>query len=90
VQSLARANDPMYEIAFRVIGAKIQERIWHHVLTALAAHYHVREAVTMTKQCVDPRVQWSQVGNLRHNAQIHTLIYTVTKPLRKIVRRTPR
>jgi hypothetical protein len=90
VQSLARANDPMYEVAFHVIGAKIQERIWHHVLTALGAHYQVREQVTMKKQCVDPRVQWSQVGNLRHNAQIHTLIYTVTKPLRRLAGRTTR
>ena len=41
----------------------------------------------MSKVCVDPRLQWSQLGNVRHNAQIYTLIYTVTTPFRKLLRR---
>ena len=28
IQSLARADDPIYEIAFRIVGSTAQERIW--------------------------------------------------------------
>ncbi len=35
IQSLARANDPVYEIGFRIMGATEQERIWTHVLKSL-------------------------------------------------------
>jgi hypothetical protein len=87
VQSLARANDPVYEIAFRFAFSKLQENIWRHVLTALAGHFNVGATVEMTKTCVDPRVQWSQVGNVRHNAGMHTLIYMVTSPVRKLLGR---
>lgn len=88
VQTLARASDPLYEVAFRLIASNIQDKIWRHVLTALAAHFGTRAEVTLTKQCVDPRLQWSEMGNLRHNAQIHTLIYTMTSPLRRVLRRS--
>lgn len=87
VQSLARANDPVYEIAFRFVGAKLQENIWRHVLTSLAAHFKLTAAVEVTKTCIDPRLQWSQIGNVRHNAQMHTLIYIVTAPFRKLLGR---
>lgn len=87
IQSLARANDPIYEIAFRLIGARIQENIWRHVLTSLAQHFGESAQVEVEKTCVDPRLQWSQIGNLRHNAQMHTLIYTITSIIRKIVGR---
>jgi hypothetical protein len=42
-------------------------------------------SVEMSKTCVDPRLQWSQVGNVRHSAQMHTLIYTITSPARKLL-----
>ncbi|MBW4436332.1 MAG: hypothetical protein KME04_04320 [Pleurocapsa minor GSE-CHR-MK-17-07R] len=86
VQTLARASDPLYEVAFRLIASGMQDRIWQHVLTALAAHFGAPAVVTLTKQCVDPRLQWSEVGNIRHNAQLHTLIYTISSRLRKLVR----
>ncbi len=35
VQSLARANDPIYEIGFRLVGSTEQERIWTHVSSPL-------------------------------------------------------
>lgn len=89
VQSLARANDPIYEVAFRIAGASLQENIWRHVLTSLAAHYGVKSEVEITKSCVDPRVQWSQTGNIRHNAQVLTLLYTLSSPLRKLLRHAP-
>lgn len=89
IESLARANDPIYEIAFRFQGSKLQENIWRHVLNTLAVHFNVREpAVELTRNCVDPRLQWSQAGNVRHNAQISTLIYMVATPFRKLLRRS--
>lgn len=87
IQSLARANDPVYELAFRLVGASIQEKIWHHVLTSLAAHFKVKGVIQSTKNCVDTRLQWAEIGNLRHNAQIHTLIYTITAPFSRLLRR---
>lgn len=82
VQSLARANDPIYEVAFRTIGSNLQEKIWTHVLTSLAENFGVNANVSMQKSCVDPGLQWSQVGNVRHNAQIRTLLYTMAAPVR--------
>ena len=87
VQSLARANDPIYEVAFRLVGSSIQENIWSHVLTSLAKHFGVDTTVGLTKTCVDPRLQWSEIGNIRHNAQMHTLLYTMSSPVRGLLQR---
>jgi anti-anti-sigma factor len=86
IQGLARANDPVYEVAFRLHGSKFQEMTWKHVLGSLARHLDVDVPVTMKKRCVAPNLQWSQVGNIRHNAQIWTLAYLLTWPIRRIVR----
>ena len=76
IQSLARANDPIYELGFRVTGATEQERLWTHVLKSLAAHFGVNEPVTLEKVCVDPKVQWSQIKNVWHNAGARSMLYT--------------
>jgi hypothetical protein len=68
VQSLARANDPIYEVGFRIVGSTEQERIWTHVLKSLAARFGVNEPVTLERTCIDPKVQWSQATNIRQNA----------------------
>jgi anti-anti-sigma factor len=80
---LARANDPVYEMAFRLVGAKFQERIWRHVLSSLATHLGVEPQVNVIKTCVDKKMQWSQMTNLWYNAQIWSLLYTVLSPLRR-------
>jgi hypothetical protein len=84
VQSIARANDPVYEIGFRLFGARAQERIWAHVLTAVAAHFGVAAPVEVVKTCVDPRCQWRQTRNLWHNAAIRSLLYGLGAPLRRV------
>jgi len=86
IQGLARANDPIYEIAFRLHGSKFQEMTWKHVLGSLAKHLDVSSPVTMKKRCVAPNLQWSQVGNIRHNAQLWTLGYLLIWPVRRVVR----
>jgi hypothetical protein len=83
VQSLARANDPFYEAGFRLFGERAQEQIWTHVLTKLAAHYDQPAAVTIEKTCVDPRCQWKEMRNLRHNAAMLSVLHVVATPLRR-------
>ena len=82
VQSLARANDPLYELAFRLFGATAQESIWNKVLQALAAYYQTHTQVQLDKICVDPSIQWSQVRNIWQNAAAWTLLYKLSMPLR--------
>lgn len=84
IQSLARANDPIFEFGFRFLGgAKQQEKIWQHVLASLAAHFNVDARVEMRKVCVDSRMQWSQAKNVWHNAIIRT---TLNAPMRLMKR----
>jgi anti-anti-sigma factor len=80
---LARANDPVYEMAFRLVGAKFQERIWRHVLSSLATHLGVEPQVHVIKTCVDKKIQWSGITNIWYNAQIRSLLYTIVSPFRK-------
>jgi len=83
IQSLARADDPIYEIGFRIVGSSEQERIWTHVLKSLAAHFGVNEPVTLEKVLVDPKVQWSKAKNVWHNAGIRSVFHEMAAPLRR-------
>jgi len=83
VQSIVRANDPIYEIGLRFMGgARKQEQTWTYVLTALAAHFGVAGQVQVHKTCLDPQLQWSQAKNVWHNAGIRTTLYILAAPLR--------
>jgi hypothetical protein len=85
IQSLGRANDPVYELGYRLMGgAKQQEGIWQHVLRSLAAHFDVTGQVEMQKVIVDPRLQWRHAGNIRHNALIRTVLYTPVRVARSL------
>jgi pyruvate/2-oxoglutarate dehydrogenase complex dihydrolipoamide dehydrogenase (E3) component/anti-anti-sigma regulatory factor len=75
ILGLARANDPVYEAAFRTVGSKMQVKIWTHVLNSLATYLGIPAEVAVEPRCVDPRVQWSQSGNVWYSAQIRTLFY---------------
>lgn len=84
VQSMARANDPIYEVGFLLGGSAAQEAIWRHVLTSLAAHHGVTHApVHFEKQCVDGRLQWGQAKNVWQNAAIRSMCYALLRPLRR-------
>ena len=82
VQSMARANDPIYEVGFRLFGAREQEQIWRHVLSSLAAHFACEQQISMDKTCVDPRVQWSQAKNVWQSAAMRSMLYTLAAPAR--------
>jgi hypothetical protein len=88
IQSLARANDPVYEFGFRFMGgSKQQENIWHHVLTQLAASYGISGQVKTDKICVDTKMQWSRVKNVWHNAMIRTTLNAPVRVTRRILSR---
>ena len=87
VQSMARSNDPIYEFGFRFMGgARHQEETWAHVLSSLAAHFGVTGSVEKTITCLDNRLQWRQAGNVLQNAMLHTMLYKLTTPLRRLRR----
>ena len=64
ILGLARSGDPVYEGAFRMAGARVQRRIWTHVLRALAAHLGIPAEITITEKCIDPEMQWHQARNV--------------------------
>jgi hypothetical protein len=84
VQEQSRASDPMYEFFFRVLGSSSQQdNIWIHVLTQLANHLEVEGVeVSVTRNLIDPRVQWSAARNIWNNAAIRTIFYVVGTPFR--------
>jgi hypothetical protein len=87
IQTMARANDPVYEIGFRLFGSAEQDKIWSHVLRSLAAHFGVAATVALHKTLLDPSVQWRQIANIRYNAALHSVLYQVTRPVRRLAAR---
>lgn len=84
VQSMARANDPVYEIGFALGGSAAQEAIWRHVLLQLAAHFGVTQpTIHFEKQGVDRRIQWGQARNIWQNAAIRSLLHTLASPFQR-------
>jgi anti-anti-sigma regulatory factor len=83
IMGLARANDFVYEAAFRAVGAQMQVNIWKTVLTSLAKYLEIPADVTVEPVCVDKHVQWSQAGNVWYNAQIRTLFYMPFRRMNK-------
>lgn len=56
--------------------------LWAHVLKALYARFGVNEPVSIQKVCVDPKVQWSRVMNVWHNAGARSMLYTIAATAR--------
>ena len=82
VQTLLRADDPVIEIGFRLLGTRGEDKFWQDTLTALAAHFGVvDEPVQMYKTCIDPKVQWSEAKNVWQNAVIRTVFYKMSSPV---------
>jgi hypothetical protein len=86
---LARANDPIYEAAFRTIGSEMQARIWTHVLTSLATYLGVPAEVTMEALRVDSSLHWNEAANVWYNAQIRTLIYMPFRLIDRAMKNKP-
>jgi len=89
-QVLMRANDPLYELGMRLGGNRKEDRFWDQTLTALARSFGVRQPVTCTVNCLDPRLQWREAGNIWQNAAVRTTLYTLAAPTRWLrLRRAP-
>ena len=86
VQTMARANDPIYELAFMALGSKLQDSIWESVLLTLGKHYGLEGFVQAQKICLDPKRQWSRARNVIHNAQVRTILYAIAAPARWVGR----
>jgi hypothetical protein len=85
IQSLARANDPVFEFGFRFMGGSAQqERIWHHVLRGVAAHFGVPPAIEFRKSLVDRRLQWSQAKNIWFNSAIRSVLNSPLRLIRRL------
>lgn len=76
-QALIRGSDPIYEMSFRLgFGHKAEDKFWFDTLRNLAAHFGSKgQEPTLTSVCVDKKVQWSEAGNVWHNAAIRTAVY---------------
>lgn len=88
IQSMTRATDPLYEFGLRFMGgSRMQEKTWTHVLKSLAELCGVHSEVMMTKQVVDPSLQWSNAKNLWKNAVVRTTFFRLAAPFRWIGKR---
>jgi len=79
VQALIRAQDPLIEMAMPVYVHRQEDRVWEHVLGALADRFGVEGHFEREALCVDRKRQWDRIGNIRHNAVLHML----TTPFRR-------
>lgn len=82
-EALLRATDPLSEVGLRLFGHKREDAFWQHTLRALAAHFGVQAEVSQEVTCVDPRLQWSQAGNIWHSAALRTPLYAPLHWLRR-------
>jgi hypothetical protein len=72
-KALVRASDPITELGMRFAG-HIEDAFWENTLTALAAHFGVQGQVLTQAACLDPRVQWSQVGLIWRNVGVRSAV----------------
>lgn len=77
VQALIRANDPVYEMSFRMgFGHKSEDAFWDATLKNLAQHLGVANPQpTQSNSLVDPRMQWAEWSNIWNNAGIRSGLY---------------
>jgi hypothetical protein len=88
IQCLVRGNDPLYELVLRIgVGHKMEDDFWTATLQNLAGSFGARGTPTLTRLCIDPRMQWSEARNLWQNAGIRTTLYTMATPFRWLGRK---
>ncbi len=82
VQALIRASDPFFELALKAGGHDQENRHWEATLSNLAARFEATGTPTTRQDCVDPKRQWRQAGNIRHNSAIRSGLWMMTHPHR--------
>lgn len=85
VEVLMRATDPASELGLALGGHRKEDRMWEETLHNVARHVGVEDPQPETNVvCVDSRRQWDRVGNLRHDAALHTAAHLVMAPVRAV------
>ena len=86
VQALIRANDPIYELSFRMgFGHKSEDTFWAATLTNLATHLGASNPQSsQSNSLVDSRVQWSEWRNIWHYAGIRSGLYMPVAMVKKV------
>jgi hypothetical protein len=85
-QVLMRASDPLYEVGMTMGGHRQEDRHWEHTLRSLASAFGVEGEVSTETVCVDRRRQWSNAGNVWHNAGIRSGMFMAMAPMRLAAR----
>lgn len=87
IQALIRANDPVYEMGFRLgFGHKAEDKFWHQTLHNLATHFQTTGQVSQRNVLVDKKVQWREAKNLWQNAAIRTGMYMPVHLFKRLFR----
>lgn len=86
IQLLVRASDPIYEMGCRIgLAHRQEDQFWHGTLANLAERAGSdNRTVDQVTDCVDPRIQWSEAGNVWHNAAIRTTLHMPVRVARKL------
>ncbi len=75
IHLLVRANDPLYEVSFKLYTSRMEDKIWNHTLTQVAAHFGTVTPVVETGvQLIDKKRQWNQFSNIYKNSALRTLL----------------
>ncbi len=85
-QVLMRSSDPLYEVGMTLGGHRQEDRHWEHTLRSLASAFGVDGEVSTETLCVDKRRQWSNAGNVWHNAGIRSGMFMAMAPMRLAAR----
>jgi hypothetical protein len=85
-QVLMRTSDPLYEVGMTLGGHRQEDRHWEHTLRSLASAFGVDGEVSTETLCVDKRRQWSNAGNVWHNAGIRSGMFMAMAPMRLAAR----
>ena len=89
IQALIRANDPVYEMSFRLgFGHKAEDTFWHQTLHNLAAHFDTTGTISQNNILVDKKVQWAEAKNIWQNAAIRTAVYMPIHLLKRLTNRS--
>ncbi len=81
---LMRSPDPVMEVAMLLGGHKAEDIFWGNTLKNFAHFLGAEGPIKAGKKVVEHNYQWSHLKNLRYNALMNSIIYTVTEPLRKL------
>ncbi|HEX2913345.1 MAG TPA: hypothetical protein VH186_21255 [Chloroflexia bacterium] len=82
VQVLMRSPDPLIEMALRMGGHRAEDKFWLQTLENLSRYFGEDARAQANIICLDKKIQWREIRNLRHNGIIGSTFYTFTAPVR--------